>query len=139
MVEYLKPSCSVPEQTFFCPNLRRNLGYKLTTAMPCQADAAAQTAFVAHTLAPLLAEAEAGEAVVYFADAAHPIHNTRATHVWTETGKERPLLSVSGRDRVNLNAALNAQCLSQIHLDETACVNAQSTQRLYEKLLLAHP
>lgn len=59
-----------------------------------------------------VAAAEAGEAVVYFADAAHTTHNTRATHVWTETGKERPLLTVSGRERVNLNAALNAHCPS---------------------------
>ena len=118
---------------------RLGFSYKLTTAVPCQADAAAQTAFLADTLAPLLAAAEAGKAVVYFADAAHPTHNTRATHVWTETGKERPLLTVSGRERVNLNAALNAHAPTQVHLDETGCVNAQSTRRLYEKLLTAHP
>ncbi len=122
-------------------DLLHRLGYryKLTTAVPCQADAAKQTAFLADALAPLLAQAEAGEAVVYFADAAHPTHNTRATHVWTQTGKERPLLTLSGRERVNLNAALHAHCPSQVHLDETDCVNAQSTQRLYEKLLTAHP
>jgi len=118
---------------------RLGFSYKLTTAVPCQADAAAQTAFLADTLAPLLAAAEAGEAVLYFADAAHPTHNTRATHVWTETGQERPLLTVSGRERVNLNAALNAHAPTQVHLDETDCVDAQSTQRLYEKMLAAHP
>ena len=77
--------------------------------------------------------------MVYFANAAYPTHNTRTTHVWTETGKERPLLTVSGRERVNLNATLNAHFPTQVHLDETDCVNAQSTQRLYEKLLAAHP
>jgi len=118
---------------------RLGYSYKLTTAVPCQADAAAQTAFLADTLAPLLAQAQAGTAVVYFADAAHPTHNTRATHVWTQTGKERPLLTVSGRERVNLNAALNAHAPTQVHLDETDCVNAQSAQRLYEKILAAHP
>ena len=61
--------------------------------MPCQADAAAQTALLTDTLAPLLVQAAAGQAVVYFADAAHYTHNTRATHVWTETGKKRPLLT----------------------------------------------
>ena len=90
-------------------------------------------------MVPLLAQVEAGEAVVYFADAAHPTHNTRATHVWTETGKEWPLLTVSGRERVNRNAALNAHAPTQVHLGETDCVNAQSTQRRYEKLLAAHP
>jgi len=118
---------------------RLGYSYKLTTAVPCQADAAAQTAFLTDTLVPLLAQAAAGETVVYFADAAHPTHNTRATHVWTGTGKERPLLTVSGRERVNLNAALNAHCPTQVQLDETACVNAQRTQRLYEQLLAAHP
>ena len=79
--------------------------------------------------------------MVYFADAAPLTPNTRATHVWTESGKERLLLMVSGRERVNLNAALNAHCSTQVqvHLDETDCVNAQSTQRLYEQLPAAHP
>lgn len=118
---------------------RLGYSYKLTTAVPCLADGAKQAAFLAHTLSPLLAQAEAGQAVVYFADAAPPTHNTRATHVWTQTGKERPLLTVSGRERVNLNAALNAHAPSQVYFDETNCVNAQSTQRLYEQLLAAHP
>ena len=66
------------------------LSYKRTTAMPCQADAAAQTTFLTDTLAPLLVQAAAEEAMVYFADAAHHTHNTRATHVWTETGRTAP-------------------------------------------------
>ena len=118
---------------------RLGFSYKKTTAVPCEATAAAQTAFLADTLAPLLAQAAAGTAAVYFADAAHPTHNTRATHVWTETGRERPLLTVSGRERVNLNAALNALVPTQLHVDETDCVNAESAQRLYEKVLAAHP
>jgi hypothetical protein len=40
---------------------------------------------------------------------------------------------------VNLNAALNAYEPAQLLLDETSCVNAQSTRRLYEQLLAAHP
>ena len=95
---------------------RLGFSYKLTTVVPCQADAAfltafltasltaSLTAFLTDTLAQLLEAAEGRKAVVYFADAAHPTHNTRATHVWTEMGKERPLLTVSGRERVNLNA-----------------------------------
>lgn len=113
--------------------------YKQTTAVPCEAKAGVQQTFLEETLQPLLAQAEAGQAVVYFADAAHPTHNTRATRVWTRTGVPRPLATVSGRARVNLNAALNAVCPTQVLLDETERVNAQSTQRLYEKLLAAHP
>ena len=88
---------------------------------------------------PLLADVATGQAVLYYADAAHPTHNTRCTRAWCQTGKERALLTVSGRERVNLNAALNAHAPTQVHLDETGRVDAQSTRRLYEKLLAAHP
>ena len=82
---------------------------------------AAQTAFLTDPRSPLLAQAAAGNAVGYFTDAAHPTHTPCTTHVWTETGKERPLLTVSGRERVNRNAALNAHCPTQVHLNETGC------------------
>ena len=113
--------------------------YKLTTPVPCEADAERQATFLADTLAPLLEKAAAREVVVYFADAAHPTHNTRCTRAWTEKGLARSLPTVSGRERVNLNAALNAHCPTQVHLQESACVNAQSTRQLYEQLLAAHP
>ena len=71
--------------------------YKLTTPVPCEADPMRQAAFLAEQLQPLLAQAEAGQAVVYFADAAHPTHNTRSTRVWTRTGQPRPWPTVSGQ------------------------------------------
>ena len=117
---------------------RLGFTYKLTTPVPCQADAVAQADFL-DELAVLEAHVERGEAVLYYADAAHPTHNTRCTRAWWEVGHERPLLTVSGRERVNLNAALNAYEPTQVLLDETTCVNAQSTRRLYEQLLAAHP
>lgn len=121
-------------------DLLHRLGFthKLTTPVPCQADAAAQAGFL-DELAVLEAHVARGEAVLYYADAAHPTHNTRCTRAWCQVGEERPLPTVSGRERVNLNAALNAYAPTQVLLDETSCVNAQSTRRLYEQLLAAHP
>ena len=117
---------------------RLGFTYKLTTPVPCQADAVAQADFL-DELAVLEAHVERGQAVLYYADAAHPTHNTRCTRAWCQVGHERPLRTVSGRERVNLNAALNAYEPTQVLLDEPLCVNAQSTQRLYERLLAAHP
>ena len=117
---------------------RLGFTYKLTAPVPCLADAQAQADFL-DELAVLEIHVERDEAVLYYADAAHPTHNTRCTRAWCEVGKERSLLTVSGRERVNLNAALNAYAPTQVLLDETDCVNAQSTKRLYEKLLAAHP
>ena len=117
---------------------RLGFTYKLTTPVPCQADAGAQADFL-DELAVLEAHVERGEAVLYYADAAHPTHNTRCTRAWCAIGQERPLLTVSGRERVNLNAVLNAYAPTQVLLDEITCVNAQSTRRLYEQLRAAHP
>lgn len=123
------------------PALLHRLGFvnKLTTPVPCEANAERQAAFLADTLAPLLQQAQAGQAVVYFAAAAHPSHNTPCTRAWTEKGMARPLPTVSGRERVNLNAALNAHCSTLVRVQESACVNAQSTRQLYEQLRAAHP
>ena len=117
---------------------RLGFTYQFTTPVPCQADTGAQADFL-DELAVLEAHVERGEAVLYYADAAHPTHNTRCTRAWCAVGRERPLLTVSGRERVNLNAALNAYEPTQVLLDEASCVNAQSTKRLYEQLLAAHP
>lgn len=137
---WLWETCRVRYSVSGLTDLLHRLGfsYKLTTAVPCEANAAAQTTFLTD-LTPLLADVATGQAVLYYADAAHPTHNTRCTRAWCQTGKERALLTVSGRERVNLNAALNAHAPTQVHLDETGRVDAQSTRRLYEKLLAAHP
>ena len=64
-------------------DLLHRLGFscKLPTAVPCEANAAAQTAFLTERTA-LVAEVTRGEAVLYYADAARPTHNTRCTRAW---------------------------------------------------------
>ena len=138
--DWVARTCRVRYSLSGLTDLLHRLGftYKLTTPVPCQANAEVQADFL-DELSVLEAHVERGEAVLYYADAAHPTHNTRCTRAWCAVGGERPLLTVSGRERVNLNAALNAYEPTQILLDETTCVNAQSTRRLYEQLLAAHP
>ena len=86
IADWLALTCHVRYSVSGLTDLLHRLGSscKLTTAVPCEANAAKQTAFLVDTLDPLLTAAAVGEAVVYFADAAHPTHNThntRATHV----------------------------------------------------------
>ena len=50
-----------------------------------------------------------------------------------------PAAALAHGQRAYLNAALNAYDPPQVLLNETACVNAQRTKRLYEQLLAAHP
>ena len=125
---------------YFYSGLRQLLhqlgfSYKLTTFVPCEAAPVRQAAFLAEQLRSVLAQAEAGQIGVYFTNAAHPTHNTRSTR----TGQLRLLFTVSDREWMNLNAAVNIRCPTQVHLHETGCVDAQSMKALYEKLLAAHP
>jgi transposase len=62
-----------------------------------------------------------------------------STHAWIEKGTEREQLSVSGRDRVNINAALNALDGTDVLAIECSSVNSQSTRELYERILASNP
>ena len=57
----------------------------------------------------LLEQTLDNETVVYFADGVHPTHNTRSTHAWIEKGTATLQPTLSGRDRVNINAVINAK------------------------------
>ena len=118
---------------------RIGYSYKQTTQIPCEADAEQQQVFLDEVLPQLLAEAEQGEAVLYYSDGVHPTHNTRSTHAWIETGTTREQPSVSGRDRVNINGAINALDVTDVEIVESASVNAQSTKKFYEQILEKHP
>jgi len=112
--------------------------YKQTKQVPCETDVAAQHEFLTE-LTGLLSEAVDNKSVVYFVDGVHPTHNTRSTHAWIEKGTEREQLSVSGRDRVNINGAVNAHDPTDVLIVESASVNSASTRELCEKILCANP
>lgn len=118
---------------------RLDYTYKQTTQVPCEANKEEQESFLSQELQQILSEARKGEAEVYYTDGVHPTHNTRSTYVWTKKGKQREQASVSGRDRVNINGALNALDVTEIETIESKSVNAQSTIELYQKLLEKHP
>ena len=76
--------------------------------------------------------------VVYFSDAVHPQHNTRACYGWIKSGKTFEVESNTGRDRVNINAALNAHDVCDVVMREDESINAESTIALYEQLQEHH-
>ncbi|MDX2302368.1 MAG: IS630 family transposase [Microscillaceae bacterium] len=116
---------------------RLGFSYKKTKLVPCEADIAKQETFLAEFKALMsgLSEKEA----VYFVDAVHPQHNTRSTYAWIAQGEEREILSVSGRNRVNFNGALNAQNVSEVMIVEGQSINAENTWELYQKIEAQNP
>ena len=113
--------------------------YKQTKKVPSKADDAAQKEFLEEVLPDLIEDAKSGESVVYFADGCHPTHNTKTGRGWIRKGRDFEVDCNSGRKRVNINAASNALKPEHIVSDITESVNAQSTKRLFRKLLKKHP
>ena len=76
--------------------------------------------------------------VVYFMDATHPQHNPVIGCGWIKRGKEHPIRSNTGRQRLNITGAIDVQTLSaEIRFDET--VDALSTIALLRQLEDANP
>jgi transposase len=72
-------------------------------------------------------------AAFYFSDAVHPEHQSRPAYGWFRKGKKVAVRCNSGRQRVNIQAALN---LENFHCPfvEVETVNADSTIALFEKI-----
>lgn len=70
---------------------------------------------------------------VLFVDAAHPEHNTMAAYGWIRRGEKRELQTNSGRQRLNLHGAINAES-HEITVIESEAVNKDSTIELLEIL-----
>jgi len=76
---------------------------------------------------------------VYFVDSTHPTHNTRASYGWILKGNENDkfVKTNSGRDRINLNGALNLKNHSAIVLSEKT-INKFATIKLLNRLCRKH-
>jgi len=140
IIAFIKSTFRVEYSVSGAIDLLHRIGftYKQTTQVPCEADQEKQQAFLSEVLPPILSDVEKGEAILYYTDGVHPTHNTRSTHAWIEVGTEFEQPTVSGRDRVNINGAINAHNVEDFVYCETGSVNAQSTQKLYEQMLMKH-
>ena len=129
-------------KTYTCQGLvalLHHLGfsYKKTTLVPCQIEVAKQEAFV-ETFHHLMCDITEKEAV-YFVDAVHPQHNTRSAYGWIKTGETKEIPSVSGRQRLNCNGAMNAQKPEEVILRVDQTINIESTIALYQQIEAKNP
>lgn len=85
-----------------------------------------------------LKETKAPGDVVVFMDAAHPQHNPVLSGGWIKRGKRHTLQSNTGRQRLNINGAINIETLQLTdRFDET--IDAVSTIALLRQLEQAYP
>ncbi|MDR2440390.1 MAG: IS630 family transposase [Planctomycetaceae bacterium] len=113
-----------------------NFEYKKPKLVPGKANTAAQEEWVAEY--EKLREQAKESDVFYFMDGVHPQHNSHPACGWFERGEDAELPSNSGRQRVNINGAVNIDTFN-VTVDFTDAVNSESVIRLMEQLIKNNP
>jgi transposase len=110
--------------------------YKKPKLVPGKADAEAQREFL-ETYEKLKQDKDS-EDPIYFMDATHPRHNPVLGYGWIKRGVARELPSNTGRDRLNINGAIDLDRLQPVvRFDQT--IDAASTIALFEQIEHANP
>ena len=114
---------------------RLGFTYKNPKLVPGKADAESQQNFVDEYRR--LKENKGEYDPIYFMDAVHPQHNTAVGYGWIKRGVEKLIKSNTGRQRLNINGAINIETMQAVtRCDDT--INAQSTIELFKQIERKH-
>ena len=136
----VKAVCFYVEKTFGISysvegmtHLLHRLGfvYKKTKVVPGKFDPKKQAFFL--NVYKAIKECKDPEDRIYFLDATHPQHNTKASYGWIYKGETKTIKGNSGRKRINLNGALSLEDM-QITVLEEETINTQAMIRLFRTL-----
>ena len=106
--------------------------YKKPKLVPGRADTQAQRDFLADDYKKIN-EDKGENDPVYFMDAVHPQHNPVIACGWIKRGEEQQIPSNTGRQRLNINGAIDLESLEPVvRFDES--INAESTIALFKQL-----
>ncbi|MFI0478987.1 MAG: IS630 family transposase [Candidatus Rhabdochlamydia sp.] len=115
---------------------RLNFAYKKPQLVPGKANAENQESFL-KDLKMLEEQLSETDQLVYI-DGVHPQHNSKPSYGWFEKGAKALLKANTGRQRININGALNANNL-EVTTVTADSINAQSTIDLFQKLEERYP
>ena len=88
---------------------RMGFSFKKPKRVPGKADREAQKEFLRR-----YGEARSEGGAVYFGDAVHPTHNTAINYGWIKTGRDFEVGTNAGRNRVNINGAIDIDSLDVV-------------------------
>ena len=130
---YIQETFAILYTTKGIVNLLHRLGfaYKKPKLIPGKADAEKQKAFL-EEYEKLKKERKEGEEIL-FMDGVHPQHNSKPAYGWIEKGKIKELQSNTGRERININGALNPDTFDVVARQDPT-INAQSTIKLLKEI-----
>ena len=115
---------------------RLGFSYKKPTHVPGKQDPEKQQVFLGE-----YEQIKAGKGQddpLYFADATHPQHNSVPSYGWIKKGQEKELKANCGRQRLNINGAINIETLEPT-TGFYDTINADSTIDLFSKIEAKHP
>lgn len=114
--------------------LLKRLGfvYKKPVLTPCKANVEKQKIFVEQYKE--LKETLKNQDHIYFMDGVHPQHNTIASYGWIKKGETKHLKTNNGRQRTNINGALNLATKKLIYVEDER-INSQTMIALLNLIL----
>lgn len=89
---------------------RLNFVYKKTRSVPSKSNEEAQREFV-KTYCEIREKSEANKPIL-FIDGRHPVHNNAVSCAWIQKGSEKRIKANSGRQRLNINGALDIKLIT---------------------------
>lgn len=138
VIDYVEKNFELRYQPSGMRDLLHRLGYvyKKPKLVPGNPNVEAQALFAEQYEAFMLKKPSDVE--VLFMDAVHPEHNGMAAYGWIKRGEKRELKTNSGRQRLNLHGALNAETY-QVTVIESKTVNSDSTLTLLQTVEQVYP
>jgi transposase len=115
---------------------RLKFTYKKSKLVPAKADKEKQEQFLKHLEA--LRENKGKNDPILYMDSVHPQHNTMLAYGWIKKGQDNIIKSNTGRQRINVNGALDADTHTVITREDES-INAISTIALLEQIETAYP
>jgi transposase len=138
IVDYVRRTFAATYSVQGMTDLLHRLGfvYKKPVLVPGKADAVQQEAFVKRYRK--LKARKGPNDPIYFMDGVHPQHNSVAACGWIKRGQTITVPSNTGRQRLNINGALNPETL-EVVTEIDATINGHTTIALLKKLEKKHP
>jgi len=141
VVDYVYKTYGIGYSVVGVTKLLHRLGftYKKPKVIPGKADRVKQEEFLKayNSLKSQLGDNDR----IYFGDSTHPEHNTRPSYGWILKGKtnDKFIKTNTGRERLNLNGAINLGNKNAVVMLSEKTINSASTIRLLRKLEIKQP
>ena len=131
IVDFVKKEFKIDYSQSGMTYLLRRLGfsYKKPNLVPGKANEEDQRSFLKE-LDSLKSEKNPEDKVLYV-DGVHPQHNSLPSYGWLPRGEETKLKSNTGRQRTNINGALDAET-HEAYVQEHVALNAETTIKFFK-------